>query len=446
MKLSKPIILNIPAEIVQKLSDYLKLHQPNFKYDVNYFYYIMHYISVQQIKNRNRNDDNQFISINKEFVKAITVSNINDYIKILKKGEFILSDNIYFKGEKSFNYKINPVYLNGSTSIEVKADSKLFKKILKNNRRKNAHNDRLKPFLKTMLNEFMQVELDYNKAEKWILSQPDERKSTYYMTALYLLKDKRMRYFGRNKTNNRLDTNLTNLKSELKQFIFGDYVSIDLKNSQPFFLGQLIKSIIINHDNKQQIPLCYYLFNDNLVKTFGIKRIKEILKSHQINKKAFLVNLKKFNDSVISGNLYDNFVNSYTGVIERAEVKKIMFKVMFSKNEMHDNYKVFKPYEKEKKVFESVYPFISESITMLKTKDHVLLPVFLQKLESYIFIDCIAKELVSSGIAPLTVHDSLIVKAEEKERTIEIMNKIFMQNFNVLPTYDVRIVSNNRCF
>ena len=35
---------------------------------------------------------------------------------------------------------------------------------------------------------------------------------------------------------------MTNLKSDLKQFIIGDYVSIDLKNSQPFLLSILILS------------------------------------------------------------------------------------------------------------------------------------------------------------------------------------------------------------
>jgi len=473
MRANKPIILHIPAAFIQGLNKYLEDNKPNFKYDIINFYYIVHFILEQQIKNRNRDENKLFIFINMEILKSITVYNINEYVKILKNGEFIISDNQYLVGEKSIGYTINPIYFKGIEKFEIKTESKLFKKIIKNERRKKAHNNRLEPFLKLMRDEFMKVELDYENAEKWILSQQDEVKKISYMIALSLLKDERLRYFNRNKTNNRLDTNLTNLKSYLKQFIIGDYVNIDLKNSQPFFLSMLLETIInlnnnIKINNKiSKCALCNNLDYVNLVKTFGIKRIEAILKIHQINKKAFLVNLKNFTESVIRGEFYDDFIKSYYGdnISDydkiRKEVKNTMFKVLFSQNE---NYKKFYkqiPFAKEKKLFEAVYPFVYESIKMLKTKgnskniieqnnnkkgkhklkDHAILAVFLQKIESHIFIDCIAKEVVNSGIVPLTIHDSIIVKAEYKEKTIEIINKIFMENFNATPTLNIEPIN-----
>ena len=436
MKANKPIILYVPAAFVKELNKYLKEYQPSFKYDIVYFYYVVHYILTKQIRNKNK----EYVSISKN-IKAVTVSNINEYIKFLKKGEFIISDKKYFNGFKSLGYRINPQYLKGIDTVEVKTDCKLFSKIIKYQRRKKAHHDRFKPFLKSMRDEFMKIELDYHDAEKWILRQSNEAKKSSYMISLSLLKDKRFRYFDRNKTNNRLDTNLTNLKRELKNFIIGNFVIIDLKNSQPFFLSMLLKSII-NQDNKQQGTLCCYLVYSCIVKTFGIKRIKEISKIHQNQKKSFLVNLKTFNDSVISGTLYNDFIKSYSENITRDEVKEIIFKVLFSKNEIYINYKKIIPYEKDKKIFASIYPLIYESIENLKTKDNVLLPVFLQKIESYIFIDCIAKELVNAGIVPLTVHDSVIVKTEHQERTIKIINKIFIENFNVIPTFEIKLIHN----
>lgn len=459
MKPNNPIILDIPAAFVQELNNYLNANQPCFKYEIIYFYYIAHHILVQQIrdKKKHENEQNHLVRINRKLLKSITVSNINDYIKYLKNGEFIISDNHYIIGEKPMEYCINPVYLKGIEKIEIKPDCKLFAKIIKDQRRRNAHINRLEPFLKSMRDEFMKIELDYQDAEKWILSQPDEVKRTAYMTSLSLIKDKRFRYFNRNTTNNRLDTNLTNLKSDLKQFIIGDYVCIDLKNSQPLFMGLLVNRIIeheysINNNNIHTIPLCYQLSCDNLIKTFGIRRIRTILKIHQIEKKAFLVNLNTFNESVIRGTLYDDFVKIYPGNITRNKVKDIMFKVFFSSNYYQSKFKKIIPYEKEKKVFASVYPFIYESIKALKSegnfkktpesKDHALLPVFLQKLESYIFIDCIAKELVNSAIVPLTVHDSVIVKTEHQERTIKIINNVFMENFNVIPAFETKPVNN----
>jgi hypothetical protein len=197
-------------------------------------------------------------------------------------------------------------------------------------------------------------------------------------------------------------------------------------------------------ETKVQGTLCCYLFNSILTETFSIKRIKAVSKIHQKQKKAFLVNLKIFTSSVIQGNLYDDFVAIYSKGITRAEVKNIMFKVLFSKNEKHDKYKIFIPYKKEKEIFASVYPLVYESIKMLKSKDNVLLPVFLQKLESYIFIDCIAKELVNAGIIPLTIHDSVIVKTEQKEKTIEIINRVFIEQFNVIPSFDIKPIKSIR--
>ena len=235
MKVHKPIILHIPALLVQELNKYLEANQPCFKYDIVYFYYIIHYIIVQQIKNKNNIEYCLNVPINMKNFKAITVSNINDYIKLLINGEFIKSDNQYVKGERSKGYWINEIYLLGVDKIEVKSDCRLFKKIIKYQRRKKTHIDRLEPYLKRMNIELMNIDFDYDNAEKWILSQPDEQKRTTYIISLNQLKDKRFRYFKRNKTNNRLDTNITNLKKDLKQFIIGEYVCIDLKNSQPFF-------------------------------------------------------------------------------------------------------------------------------------------------------------------------------------------------------------------
>ena len=58
-------------------------------------------------------------------------------------------------------------------------------------------------------------------------------------------------------------------------------------------------------------------------------------------------------------------------------------------------------------------------------------------VESYLFIDCIAKELVNNGIVPFTIHDSVIVKAEHQLKTIDIMNEVFMKQIGVTPSFKV---------
>ena len=246
--------------------------------------------------------------------------------------------------------------------------------------------------------------------------------------------DKRFRYFKRNKTNKRLDTNFTNIKKEIRQFILRDYVCIDLKNSQPFFLSQLIKTII-QYDNNN-IPLCSHLCCCDLVKTFGIKAFKHISKVRQNQEKPKMSNFRKFEQSVIEGKFYNDFILQYPGNLTREKVKDIIIKVMFSRNTSKINF-CFIPYEEDKKKFASVYPFIYDVIKILKEKNHAELAICLQRMESYIFIDCIAKKLVNNGIVPITIHDSVIIPEGSQDKALEIMRAVFKQKFNVVPSFHV---------
>ena len=151
-----------------------------------------------------------------------------------------------------------------------------------------------------------------------------------------------------------------------------------------------------------------------------------------------MVKLRAFYNSALKGALYDEFVEIHSGDITRNEVKKIMFKVLFSRNQFYLGYKKIIPYERDKEVFASVYPFVSEVVKILKAKDHRTLPIYLQRIESYLFIDCIAKELVDNGIIPFTIHDSVIIKIEHQEKAIEIMNNIFLNQLGVIPSFDIK--------
>ena len=66
----------------------------------------------------------------------------------------------------------------------------------------------------------------------------------------------------------------------------------------------------------------------------------------------------------------------------------------------------------------------------------------LQKMESYTFIDCIAMELVKNSIVPLTIHDCIIVKVEQKERTIKIVEEIFIKYFEIIPAFKTELLRN----
>ncbi|WP_157505091.1 hypothetical protein [Flavobacterium tegetincola] len=182
--------------------------------------------------------------------------------------------------------------------------------------------------------------------------------------------------FHRNSTNNRLDTNLTNMASDLRPFIVGfkDMVNLDLVNSQPVLFNVMLRSYRKNASDEELKELDLYL------------------------------------ESTTSGNWYETIMEIYG--IDRAKAKKIWMELAYSKNSS---------YKSEKNIFKKEFPFIYKIIEDKKEKYHAAFSVELQKIESKVFIDKICKDLVGEGIIPLTLHDGLLVPKKDMERTKEIM-------------------------
>ena len=449
MKVHKSIRLFVPGSVMAVI-------EANNVEGKEYCIYLIHYIIYKPAQDKRFND---FVPLNKEKLASIIGSKLNYYIKLLEKNELIESDKQAIRGQKTFYYRIHPKHSFDCNYFELQPDTRLFKKLICSINKERTNYCRLEPFLNDMRKAFMNLQLDYKNALEWIETVSDPRKKISYSIALNQMADVRFRYFKRNKTNNRLDTNLTNLKKDLRRFIVGDYVSIDLKNSQPFFLSFLLermakilnyfhlKRINISHNNKEEILnmkyLPYCIKNDliNLAENFGLKAIQKILLIRKKQEFAYFTNLSLFKKWVSEGSFYSHFVESFGNELTRDDVKRIMFEVLFSKNVYFDNYKKFIPFEKEKQIFASVFPVIYEIIEVLKESDNSKLPIYLQQLESRIFIDCIAKELVEAGIIPLTIHDSVLVKAHQKEQAINIIQTVFKREIGLVPSFHVEAIN-----
>ncbi|WKK66512.1 hypothetical protein [Lutimonas zeaxanthinifaciens] len=419
----------MPELLITRLRQRLIDKPPYFKYRKEVFYYIVHQlIIIEQIRKKE-----EYHVLNKSKLRDVTICDPYKYIKYLENGEFIISDNKHQRGKKSKWYKINEKLKQGVIKVVLEPTSKLYKAIIKFQRKRRAHFNRLAPHLKLMKDKFMGMELDYSRAYKWAERCPETAKRYSYITTINNIEDKRFRYFKRNKTNNRLDTNLTNLKSDLRQYMIGDFVSIDVRNSQPFLLAILLQSILYPKGT-----LCWYLQEGNLAKTFGIRVIERIVLVHQKQEKAEMVNFRSFQDSVVQGQLYDNFIELHSGNIERCQAKEIMFEVLFSQNTIYKHGGKFIPYKEDKRIFARSYPFVAQAVKDLKSKNHKILPIYLQQLESYLFIDRIAKELVENGVIPFTIHDSVIVNASDQEKTLGIMTKLFKEELGLVPALDIK--------
>ncbi|MEY8860197.1 hypothetical protein [Tenacibaculum singaporense] len=195
-------------------------------------------------------------------------------------------------------------------------------------------------------------------------------------------------YFKLNKTNGRIDTNLTNLSSDLRQFIVGyeDMVYLDLKNAQPVLFNIILKKHLIN--------------------------AKEDLKKE----------INQYFEYTTKGVWYEHLQELYSTT--REESKNLWMKIAYSKN---------KSYRNDKKIFKDAYPNIYKIISTYKAKDHSDFAIKLQKIESDIFIDKICRKLVEKEIIPFTIHDALIVKKEHKEITLKIMESVFEETLGKIP-------------
>lgn len=431
MKTKKPIIISLPAKLEEELNNILKQKPPRFSYKIEYFLYLLYYFFDTHETNRS---DWKILNANR--IRSLIVTNIDTYKRYLDKNR-ILKVNVKFKiGESSKKYQIKKTLLKGKIiEITIPTDSALYKKIEKTKKKEYNHVHRLAPHLKKMRKKLMDMNFDVINAKKWVFKNVNTYSKYNYYTAILKLQNNQYKYFKRNKTNQRIDTNLTNIKKELRQFIKGDYIMIDLSNSQPYLLSQLIKYIII----KQTNTICGDFFKNNIVKTFGSNSLQRILKLLKDDEKLNLENLRDFDGSVIKGKLYDDFIEKYNKKkLTRDEVKDIFFPIFFSKNKLGKSRNGIVPYAKDKAIFREVYPFVADCIEILKKNDHAKLPIFLQKLESYVFIDIIAKKLIEEGIIPFTIHDSFIVEREHEEKTLEIMKNTFIELFGNLPNFKIK--------
>ena len=194
--------------------------------------------------------------------------------------------------------------------------------------------------------------------------------------------------FNRNNTNKRLDTNLTNMASDLRPFIIGyqSMAYLDLSNSQPVLFNKILQA---------------YRENASIIVLKEIDRYLHITTAGRWYEELIRVFDVKYGPDE---NL--NFEEA------RNVCKNVWMLLAYSQNNELRNLK---------KVFALEYPFISSLIKDIKKTNYNQLAISLQLIESDVFIDKICKQLVAEDIIPYTMHDGLLVPKDAKDRTKDVM-------------------------
>lgn len=180
-------------------------------------------------------------------------------------------------------------------------------------------------------------------------------------------------YCQRNKTNQRLDSNFTCLSNKLFEFVYlkGEKtVEIDLVNSQFAFLSN--------------------------IKDFPMDEI-------------FIV-------SAQNGNLYELIMEklNLSGKDGRLKAKKYMMLATFGKERNHPRELI------------EVFPILMKSITEFKQLNgYTAFSIMLQNTESAMMITNVLAKICAKRIPCLSIHDSIRVREQDYDRTLEIMQNIF---------------------
>lgn len=185
----------------------------------------------------------------------------------------------------------------------------------------------------------------------------------------------------RNDTNNRADTNFTNMKSDFVKIIMQDnnLVQWDMSNSQFTILANYLKNV---KDLQGEDFDAFY----NLTTT---------------------------------GQLYE-YIAEKTG-ISRSDAKTLMFQILF--NKINANIK-------HKDLIEGLFPTVLNYINSFKrAQGYKKFSVFLQKLESEMFIDNLYPLIKEQTDIVFTKHDAIIARAEDKEVVTYVINK-YLESVN----------------
>jgi hypothetical protein len=385
-----------------------------------------------------------------EFKELIPTSTyLNEDIQFLIDNNFILRNEFYKMGYKSKSYKI-PVNYMGTTigvMIENKNINKRIDKQIKKYRAIKVKNLEL-----AKTEYFKNFKIDYEGAQQAIYQQAkteiikllaelpmllfqqskidelvdeiicckqssanirqkilDSRKGKDFLDILhrYMIYSSRINaindgflFFKRNKTNNRLDSNLTSLPSFLRPFLLAEepLMHIDIKNSQPYFLYVLLQ-------------------NESQIDKQELNRYKELV----VTGKLYEYLLKEFNYR-----LYKKW--------NRDNIKKMLFRIFYSKNKSYLIYK---------ETFKSLFPTIMEYINQTNSIEHNTLSLKLQNLESYSVLDVLMPLFESQGIRPFTIHDSFVCKQSEKDVVIRLTERKLKEMYGFAPSLHVNTLIDN---
>lgn len=349
------------------------------QHELDKYYYFIHLIYEQRVLYKNSSD---YIPLKAEYLRKI-IRGYNHYIEKLIELGIIDCDRHYIKGKKSFGYRLLAPY------SEVKHKQlELTNKCIINNiedwKKQRLPMTEVHQHLYGFLNK---IDINYEPASTYINNFTiDEYNSSKIAIDKFQNKDF---FLYTDDFGNRVHTNVTNLKSNLRKFLSyknKKLINVDVINSQPLFLYLLLPLYTIR---------CTFDLSDD--------------------------DVRLYKDKVQQGKLYD-FLMEKAGVSDRKEFKETLFREIFFGRAVN-------------KWFWDLFPSIAKVLANIKKEDYRKMAWMMQRAESDLIINKICRRIMEEHPTCFitTIHDSILT-TEENAGLVEIIMKQEFDKLGLLPS------------
>lgn len=411
----------IPSSV--DLEAFLQKYPPKFKYNIDKFYYIIEYL-CKGMDIEDLDETAGFINLNAKILQS-KIHDYKQYLNHLLENGFIRTDMTYIVGEKSMGYLINKNTYHKATVSLIPIQNFVIKKNRTIDYEKQEASLKATiakyPFLTKWLNKGLQINAEeaIKKVEELFPEQTGGIRGTIkgkpsvwhkrYKAILSINKIANQEFYYKVDDNvGRFHSNLTNIKRELRNYLTYDgqnLVNIDIKNSQPLF-----SLLLLNKDFYKQKEDQFTIYNipsslpllSNTTHSYT-STLLMIVKTLEI---FVNTDISTYSDMINSGNFYQLISELIhpDKTFEKQKIKEMVFTVFFSNNRF-----IGQPEAKAKSDFKNAFPSVYEIFRLLKVKNHTTLAHILQRIESEIIIQRVAKRIsIEKPDLPIfTIHDSV---------------------------------------
>lgn len=315
----------------------------------------------------------EYTPISSKYIKKLFNSRYMTWLKPLISSKIVQSDGIWYRAYgKSIGYRINPELITRWDDIEIIE--------IPTKRKPEEDLTEEDKYLLNGVKLFCEsIDIDIDQLQEITANsiKGDDIETQFKRFAwVYGIKHLEMNILTakRSGTNNRLNTNFTNLPNPLFKQIkeSNDLMEIDAVNSQFSILANLIKDKV----------------SDDFVQ------------------------------DAIQGRLYERVAEKLS--CSRDEAKIAMLKYLYS----DAKYK-----NKRKQLIEELYPETAAIIDEYKKKrDNSKFSIRLQKMEAEIYIDGVLKKLYSLGVLAISKHDSIIFHRKDLEIVEKVVREVIKEH------------------